>query len=84
SIEKTDPLTLVFTLNSVDAAFIQIIAIKFAGILSAEYAEQLMSKGDVRDNNHQPIGTAPIELQRYQKDSKLSNNSNKQYSDTSR
>ncbi|CAM3309253.1 ABC transporter substrate-binding protein [Pseudomonas floridensis] len=84
SVEKTDPLTVVFTLNTVDAAFIQNIAMNFAGILSAEYAEQLMARGDVRDINQQPIGTGPFVFQRYQKDSQIRYRGNKEYWDPSR
>jgi dipeptide transport system substrate-binding protein len=84
SVEKTDPLTVVFTLNTVDAAFVQNIAMNFAGILSAEYAEQLMASGDVRDINQQPIGTGPFVFQRYQKDSQIRYKGNKEYWDPSR
>ena len=83
-VEKTDPLTVVFTLNTVDAAFIQNIAMNFAGILSAEYAEQLMASGDARDINQQPIGTGPFVFQRYQKDSQIRYRGNKEYWDPSR
>ena len=41
SIEKTDAMTVVFTLNKVDAAFVQNVAMNFASVLSAEYADQL-------------------------------------------
>lgn len=44
-VEKTGPLTVEFTLNSVDAAFIQNIAMSFAAILSAEYADKLLADG---------------------------------------
>ncbi|WP_434678147.1 ABC transporter substrate-binding protein [Pseudomonas sp. R1-18] len=84
SVEKTGPLTVVFTLNTVDAAFVQNIAMNFAGILSAEYAEQLMASGDVRDINQQPIGTGPFVFQRYQKDSQIRYKGNKEYWDPSR
>ena len=84
SIEKTGPLTVVFTLNTVDAAFVQNIAMNFAGILSAEYADYLMTKGDVRDINQQPIGTGPFVFQRYQKDSQIRYRGNKEYWDPSR
>ncbi|GFM89236.1 ABC transporter substrate-binding protein [Pseudomonas cichorii] len=84
SIEKTGPLTVVFTLNTVDAAFIQNIAMSFAAILSAEYADQLLAKGDPRDINQQPIGTGPFVFQRYQKDSQIRYKANKEYWDPSR
>jgi len=84
SVEKTGPLTVAFTLNNVDAAFIQNIAMNFASILSAEYADKLMASGDVRDINQQPIGTGPFVFQRYQKDSQIRYIANKQFWDPSR
>ncbi|NUT85665.1 ABC transporter substrate-binding protein [Pseudomonas corrugata] len=70
-VEKTGPLTVVMTLNSVDAAFIQNIAMSFAAILSAEYAEQLLKSGKPSDINQKPIGTGPFEFKSYQKDSNI-------------
>ena len=78
-VEKTGPLTVVFTLNRVDAAFIQNLAMSFASILSAEYAEQLMTSGRPSDINQQPIGTGPFVFQRYQKDSQIRYKGNKAY-----
>ncbi|KYC18285.1 ABC transporter substrate-binding protein [Pseudomonas sp. ABFPK] len=78
-VEKTGPLTVVFTLNKVDAAFIQNLAMSFASILSAEYAEQLMTSGRPSDINQQPIGTGPFVFQRYQKDSQIRYKGNKAY-----
>ncbi|MGE8458925.1 MAG: ABC transporter substrate-binding protein, partial [Pseudomonas alloputida] len=78
-VEKTDPLTVVFTLNTVDAAFVQNLAMSFASILSAEYAEQLTASGRPSDINQQPIGTGPFVFQRYQKDSQIRYKGNKDY-----
>ncbi|WP_407312303.1 ABC transporter substrate-binding protein [Pseudomonas sp. nanlin1] len=79
SVEKTGPLTVVFKLRSVDAAFVQNIAMNFAAILSAEYAEQLLKAGKASDINQQPIGTGPFVFQRYQKDSQIRYKANPQY-----
>ncbi|MBC3435068.1 ABC transporter substrate-binding protein [Pseudomonas sp. BW16M2] len=79
SVEKTDPLTVVFTLNKVDAAFLQNIAMAFASILSAEYAEHLLAGGKASDINQKPIGTGPFVFQRYQKDSQIRFKGNKDY-----
>ncbi|GAB7532656.1 ABC transporter substrate-binding protein [Pseudomonas sp. 3A(2025)] len=79
SVEKTGPLTVVFTLNTVDAAFIQNLAMSFASIISAEYAEQLMASGKPRDINQQPIGTGPFVFQRYQKDAQIRYKANPDY-----
>ena len=78
-VEKTGPYTVVMTLNTVDAAFVQNIAMSFAAILSAEYAEQLLKQGRPSDINQKPIGTGPFVFQRYQKDSQIRYVGNKQY-----
>jgi len=83
-VAKTDPHTVVITLNTVDAAFIQNIAMSFAAILSAEYAEQLLKAGKPSDINQKPIGTGPFVFQRYQKDSQIRYVANKQYWDPSK
>ena len=80
-VEKTGPLTVVMTLNSVDAAFIQNIAMSFAAILSAEYADQLLATGKPSEINQKPIGTGPYVFQRYQKDAQIRYVANKQYWD---
>ncbi|WP_017905448.1 ABC transporter substrate-binding protein, partial [Pseudomonas asplenii] len=80
-VEKTGPLTVVMTLNSVDAAFIQNLAMSFASILSAEYAEQLLKEGNPSEINQQPIGTGPYVFQRYQKDTQIRYAANKHYWD---
>ncbi len=83
SVKKTDPMTVVMTLNSVDAAFIQNLAMSFASILSAEYADQLLKTGKPGNINQQPIGTGPYVFVRYQKDSSIRYVANKAYWDPS-
>ena len=78
-VEKTGPLTVVMTLNSVDAAFIQNIAMSFAAILSAEYADKLLAEGKPSDINQKPIGTGPFVFKSYQKDSNIRYTGNKDY-----
>ena len=78
-VEKLDPLTVAFTLNKVDAAFIQNLAMSFASILSAEYADQLLAGGRPSDINQKPIGTGPFVFQRYQKDSQIRYKGNRSY-----
>ena len=79
SVEKTGPMTVVMKLNSVDAAFIQNLAMSFAAILSAEYADQLLKSGKPSDINQKPVGTGPYVFQRYQKDSNIRYAANKDY-----
>ena len=70
---------MVLTLNSVDAAFIQNIAMSFAAILSAEYADKLLAYGKPSDINQKPIGTGPFVFKSYQKDSNIRYTGNKHY-----
>ena len=56
-LEKIDDMTVRFTLNQVDAAFVQNLAMSFASIQSAEYADQLLKAGKASDINQKPIGT---------------------------
>ncbi|UUD65576.1 ABC transporter substrate-binding protein [Pseudomonas seleniipraecipitans] len=78
-IEKTDEHTVVFTLNAVDAAFVQNLAMNFAAVHSAEYADQLLKAGKAAQINQQPIGTGPFVFSRYQKDAAIRYKGNKEY-----
>ncbi|WP_172143982.1 MULTISPECIES: ABC transporter substrate-binding protein [Pseudomonas] len=78
-LEKLDELTVRFTLNEVDAAFIQNLAMSFASIHSAEYAGQLLEAGKPAEINQKPIGTGPFVFSRYQKDSQIRFKGNPDY-----
>ena len=78
-VEKLDEHTVKFTLNEVDAAFIQNLAMPFPSIQSAEYAAQLLKQGKASDINQKPIGTGPFILSRYQKDAQIRFKGNKDY-----
>ena len=78
-VEKTDDKTVVFTLNAVDAAFVQNLAMNFAAIHSAEYADQLLKAGKAAEINQKPIGTGPFVFSRYQKDAVIRYKGNKDY-----
>ncbi|MFV0924037.1 ABC transporter substrate-binding protein [Pseudomonas palmensis] len=78
-LEKLDEHTVRFTLASVDAAFIQNMAMSFASIQSAEYAEQLLKQGKPADINQKPIGTGPFVFAKYQKDAQIRFKGNKAY-----
>ena len=78
-VEKIDDKTVRFTLNSVDAAFIQNLAMSFASIQSAEYADKLLKEGKPADINQKPIGTGPFVFKSYQKDSNIRYTGNKDY-----
>lgn len=79
NIEKVDDHTVKFTLGTVDAAFIQNMAMSFASIQSAEYAAQLLKAGKATDINQKPIGTGPFVFKSYQKDSNIRYTGNKDY-----
>ena len=78
-IDKVDDHTVKFTLATVDAAFIQNLAMSFASIQSAEYAAQLLKQGKPEDINQKPIGTGPFVFKSYQKDSNIRYTGNKDY-----
>ncbi len=78
-VEKLDDMTVRFVLNNVDAAFIQNLAMSFAAIHSAEYADQLLKAGKSNQINQQPIGTGPFVFSRYQKDAQIRFKANKDY-----
>lgn len=78
-VEKLDDKTVKFTLNTVDAAFIQNMAMHFASIESAEYADKLLKEGKPSDINQKPIGTGPFVFKSYQKDSNIRYTGNKDY-----
>ncbi|ALU62242.1 ABC transporter substrate-binding protein [Pseudomonas syringae] len=79
SVEKVDPLTVKFTLNNIDAAFVQNLAMSFASVQSAEYADKLLKEGKAEDLNQKPIGTGPFVFKRYQKDSQIRYVGNTEY-----
>ena len=78
-VEKLDNQTVRFSLNSVDAAFIQNLAMSFASIQSAEYADQLLKQGKAAEINQKPIGTGPFVFKRFQKDAQIRFTGNKDY-----
>lgn len=67
SIDKIDDYTVKITLNSPDAPFISNMAMDFASIMSAEYADK-MASGDKERVDNDPIGTGPFQFVSYKKD----------------
>jgi dipeptide transport system substrate-binding protein len=78
-VEKIDPMTVRFVLKTVDASFIQDMAMSFASIQSAEYADKLLKAGKASQINSLPIGTGPFIFKRYQKDAQIRFAGNKEY-----
>ncbi|MEP3331606.1 ABC transporter substrate-binding protein [Sedimentitalea sp.] len=68
SIEKIDDYTVQFNLSRPEAPFIANMAMDFASIVSAEYADAMMEAGTPEMVNQAPIGTGPFTFQAYQKD----------------
>lgn len=71
SVEKVDDYTVKMTLTSPESPFLANLAMAFASILSAEYAEVLLAKGTPGDIDLKPIGTGPFEFRQYQQDSRI-------------
>ncbi|QOZ83069.1 MULTISPECIES: ABC transporter substrate-binding protein [Chromobacterium] len=78
-VEKVDANTVKFTLKSLDAAFLQNLAMSFASVQSAEYADKLLKAGKPQLINQQPVGTGPFIFKRYQKDAQIRFAANKEY-----
>ncbi|ORE93520.1 ABC transporter substrate-binding protein [Acuticoccus yangtzensis] len=68
SIDKVDDYTVKFVLNRPEAPFIANMAMDFASIMSAEYADTLTEAGNQTALNQQPIGTGPFQFVGYQQD----------------
>jgi dipeptide transport system substrate-binding protein len=67
SIEKVDDHTVRFVLTEPEAPFLADLAMPFAVILSAEYADAMMKAGTPEKVDQQPIGTGPFQFVQYQK-----------------
>ncbi|TDG19824.1 ABC transporter substrate-binding protein [Paraburkholderia silviterrae] len=78
-VEKIDPYTVKFTLNEPNAPFIQNVAMEFASILSAQYADQLLKAGKAADINQYPVGTGPFIFKSYTKDATIRFDGNPDY-----
>jgi dipeptide transport system substrate-binding protein len=78
-VEKIDPYTVRLTLNAVNAPLLQDLAMPFASIQSAEYADQLLKAGRASDINLQPVGTGPFIFRSYQKDATIRYDGNPDY-----
>ncbi|MSO93871.1 MAG: ABC transporter substrate-binding protein [Rhodospirillales bacterium] len=70
-IEKVDANTVRFVLNEPEAPFIANMAMDFASILSAEYADNMRKAGTPEKIDQEPVGTGPFQLVSYQKDSMI-------------
>jgi dipeptide transport system substrate-binding protein len=67
-VEKLDPMTVRFVLKKPEAPFMANMAMDFASILSAEYAEKMKAAGTPELLDREPVGTGPFQFVSYQKD----------------
>ncbi len=80
SIEKGgDDLTVVIKLNKPNAPIIANLAMDFATIHSAEYADYLMKKGTPEQFDQIPVGTGAFSFVAYQKDAVIRFKANADY-----
>jgi dipeptide transport system substrate-binding protein len=68
SVEKADDMTVRVTLGKPEAPFLANLAMDFASMLSAEYADKMMQAGTPEKVDLEPVGTGPFQLVAYQKD----------------
>lgn len=68
SIDAVDDYTVRFTLNQPEAPFLANMAMDFASIMSAEYADKMRAAGTPDKIDLEPVGTGPFQLVMYQKD----------------
>ncbi|AEV37151.1 Periplasmic dipeptide transport protein [Pseudovibrio sp. FO-BEG1] len=68
-IERVDDYTVKFVLKRPEAPMLANLAMDFASIHSAEYADNMMDNKDAFDQN--PVGTGPFQMVGYQKDAMI-------------
>ncbi len=68
SVAAVDELTVAFRLRRPSASFPSILAMDFASILSAEYAQVMADAGTPERLDRDPVGTGPFMLVQYQRD----------------
>jgi dipeptide transport system substrate-binding protein len=79
TIEKTDDYTIVMKLKEANITILANLAMDFASIVSAEYADFLMKKGTPEQLDQAPVGTGPFSFVAYQKDAVIRYKANKNY-----
>lgn len=78
-IVKVDDYTVKFILNRPEAPMIADLAMDFATIFSAEYADKMMEAGTPDVIDFEPIGTGPFTFVAYQKDAVIRYKVNPEY-----
>ncbi len=78
-IVKVDDYTVKFVLNRPEAPMVSNLAMGFASIMSAEYADAMLEAGTPEMLNQAPIGTGPFQFVAYQKDAVIRYKANPDY-----
>jgi dipeptide transport system substrate-binding protein len=79
AIEKVDAYTVRIKLKEPNAPFLANLAMDFAAIHSAEYADFLAKAGKKEQFDQQPVGTGPFSFVVYQKDAVIRYKANTGY-----
>lgn len=78
-IKKVNDHEVQFVLNHQEAPFLANLAMSFASILSAEYADQMMKAKTPEKLDTLPVGTGPFVFDSYQKDTLIRYHANSTY-----
>jgi ABC-type transport system substrate-binding protein len=70
-IERLGDHEVRFRLHRGNVNFLSYFSFSFAGMHSAEYAAQLLARGQASRINNQPVGTGPYQFKSYRKDDVL-------------
>jgi dipeptide transport system substrate-binding protein len=79
AVEAVDEQTVRFVLKEPAAPFLAMLAMDFASIMSAEYAQAMQEAGTPEQLDLQPVGTGPFQLVAYQKDAVIRYKANPDY-----
>ena len=79
SLEKKDDYTVVMKLKEPNVPMLANLAMDFAAISSAEYADFLLKKGTPEQLDQVPVGTGPFSFVAYQKDAVIRYKKNPDY-----
>jgi len=79
AIEKLDPLTVKITLKRANVTMLANLAMDFASIHSAEYADMLAKANKKEQFDQAPVGTGPFSFVAYQKDAVIRYKANKDF-----
>lgn len=70
-VEKLDDYTVKISLKQPNAPFLANLAMDFAAMFSAEYADKMLAAGTPEKIDLEPIGTGPFQFYSYQKDANV-------------